>query len=87
MSDDKSMASLISGQQNEDEIRKYISSQKAMIKATQEKLEIVKKEYKNDKKHLADGDMQNTNPNEYERQKAKLADAKIQIEDKIDKMN
>jgi len=28
-----------------------------MIKATQEKLEIVKKEYKNDKKHLADGDM------------------------------
>ena len=58
-----------------------------MIKATQEKLEIVKKEYKADKKRLADGNLDSTNPNEYERQKVKLSDAKIQIEEKIDKMN
>lgn len=58
-----------------------------MIKATQEKLEIVKKEYKSDKKRLAEGNLESTNPSEYERQKAKLAEAKVQIEEKIDKMN
>ena len=58
-----------------------------MIKATQEKLEIVKREYKSDKKQLAEGDLEETNPSEWARQKKSLADAKVQIEEKIDKMN
>lgn len=58
-----------------------------MIKATQEKLELVKKEYKSDKKRLADGDLEDTNPSEFQRQKAKLSEAKVQIEEKIEKMN
>jgi hypothetical protein len=31
--------------------------------------------------------MESSNPNEYERQKAKLSEAKSQIEEKIERMN
>ena len=58
-----SMGSL--NEQNEEEVRRYISQQKQIIKKTQEKLEQSKREYKADKQKYLNEDFKNSNPQEY----------------------
>ena len=50
-------------------------------------MEVAKKQYKNDKKRMTDEEFIKGNPDEYKRQKVILDQAKVQIEDKIDRMN
>lgn len=82
-----SIQSLVESHQNEEEIRKYISSQKAAIKKAQKKLEVAKEQYKLDKKKYTNEAFIRENPDEYRKQQKVLAEAKSQIEERIDKLN
>ena len=82
----QSIQSQMDNVQSEDEIRRFIDSQKQVIRKTQEKLDKSKKQYKLDKQKLTE-QLKQSDPTEYARLKEILDDAKAQIEDRIDKVN
>ena len=45
---------MLQGSYTDDEVKKFVQKQKSEIKKVQEKLEIAKREYRNDKKRLGD---------------------------------
>lgn len=75
---------MLQGQRSEDEVRKYVQNQKAVIKRTQEKLETAKRQYRDDKKAYMDEEFKNSHPEEYRKQKKVLEEVKASIEDRIE---
>ena len=50
----QTLESMLEGQHSDEEIRRFVQQQKQLIKKTQEKLEIAKRQYRNDKKKYTD---------------------------------